>query len=152
MSIANTAITRRRNSTATLLVAASALTVAAIGVAAPANADDTYVVEAYSQDNGSHGWANNRGSYDEALSAAVNTCEHPPAGVGGQHCQVAAWAKNGCAAFAVFTPATSADHKWGPPQGTWGATIADANANASAKNGGGEVVIDRCSTGDEGWG
>jgi hypothetical protein len=145
---------RHRISTVTLLVAASAITAGALGAAAPAYADDTYVAEAFSQDNGSHGWANGRGSYDEAAAAAVNTCVHPPAGVGGKQCQVVAWARNACAAFAVFSPNGTADHKWGVANGTWGATISDANVKAAAANGGGEVVIDRCSTDSNppGWG
>jgi len=151
----NTARTRRhRVSTVALLVATSAITASALGAAAPAYADDTYVAEAFSQDNGSHGWANNRGSYEDAAAAAINTCVHPPAGVGGKQCQVVAWARDACAAFAVFSPDTTADHKWGVAHGTWGATISDASDKASAANGGGEVVIDRCSTDGNppGWG
>jgi hypothetical protein len=149
--------TAKRSRTATLgtLLAASAtIAVAALGAAAPANAADSYVAEAFSQDNGSHGWANDRGSYAEAATAAINTCIHPPAGIGGKQCQVVAWARDACAAFAVFSPNGTADHKWGVARGTWGSTIEDANVKAAAANGGGEVVIDRCSTSSNppGWG
>jgi hypothetical protein len=173
----STALTGRRRITsagAVLVAAAGAIVVGALGAAAPANAacdplnlspdginacilpsapppadaGGPYVAIAFSPDNGAHGWANNADTQQQAQDAALQNCRN----FGGKQCGVDAWSHNQCAAIAVMTPAVTANHQWGAHHGTWGATIADANANASAANGGGEVMVARCATGDDGWG
>ena len=114
----------------------------------PPDAGGKYVAIAFSPDNGAHGWANNLDTQEAAQGAALQNCRN----FGGKQCGIDAWSHNDCAAIAVMTPATTANHQWGAHHGTWGATIADANANASAANGGGEVMVARCATGDDGWG
>jgi hypothetical protein len=141
-------VAKRGRTRAAACAAIGALTVGALAAAAPAAADDTFVAIAYSADDGAHGWVNDRTSEPDAAKAAEIKCR----GFGGHQCVTAAVARDQCAAVAVMTPQTSPDHKWGQPHSGFGPDIETANAKASAANGGGEVIIARCSTGDAGWG
>ena len=146
-STPNTAAARRRRITAaTLLVAAGALAAGVLGPAAPANADagGQWVVIAYSPDNGIHGWANNRNTYQEALDAAMFNCR----GFGGTNCVLGAFSHNQCAA--VVADAQVGD--FGQWAGRAGLDISGAEVAAQRTNGGGDVVLSRCATGDEGNG
>ncbi len=127
-----------------------AITAGTLGQAVPANADDggPYVAIAFSPDDGAHGWANNAYNQQQAMDAAMQNCRD----FGGHKCGIDAWAHNDCAAVAVMTPAVTPDHQWGAHHGTYGATIAAAQDAAVNQNGGGEVIVARCATGDQGWG
>lgn len=107
-----------------------------------------YVAIAYSPDNGSHGWANNEPSYQQAVDAAVANC----ARFGGHQCQLAAWDNTGCAAMAVMAPATTPDGKWGHWEGRGAASLNEAQDAALNANGGGEILLSRCATGGDGQG
>ncbi len=124
-----------------LLVAAIAAAVGTLGPAGPANADQggPYVAIAYSPDNGSYGWANNAFTQDQAQDTALQNCRN----FGGQQCEIDAWAHNECAALAV---AGGAHYGW------YGATIAEAQDAALTRNGGGEVIVAHCASGNAGWG
>jgi hypothetical protein len=131
-----------------LLALVGLLTAGGLAVSAPASANDTFVAIAFSPDNGAHAWANNRSSEPDAAKAAEESCKQ----FGGHQCFTAAVAKDQCAAIAVNSPQTSADHKWGQPHSGFGPDVETANAKASASNGGGEVLIARCASGNAGWG
>jgi hypothetical protein len=107
-----------------------------------------FVAIAFSPDNGSHGWANNEPSYQQAVDAAVANCTH----FGGRQCQLAAWDNTGCAAIAVMAPATTPNGKWGQLSGRGAATLNEAQDAALNANGGGEILLSRCATGAEGQG
>ena len=78
----------------------------------PAHAADTYVAIYYSPADFNYGWANNAPTRADAERAANDQCvQH-----GGTDCQMAAWAKNGCAALAWDA--------YGSWNGGYGATIA----------------------------
>jgi Domain of unknown function (DUF4189) len=136
---------RRRITAATLLVAAGALAAGAFGPAAPANADagGQWVVIAYSPDNGIHGWANNRNTYQEALDAAMFNCR----GFGGGQCTLGAFSHNQCAAVAA-----DIGNDWSKWAGRAGADLQGAEGAAVYENGGGQIVLSRCATGDQGTG
>ena len=139
----NTAPARRI--TAATLLAAGAIAAGALGPAAPANADagGPYVVIAYSPDSGIHGWANNRNTFQEALDAAMFNCR----GFGGTHCQLGAWDHNQCAAVAA-----DIGNDWSKWAGRGGADLQGAEGAAVYQNGGGQIVLSRCATGDQGTG
>ena len=133
--------------TAAALLVAGAIAGSAVGAAAPANADSggPYVVIAYSPNNGARGWANNKDTLDEAFQAAMFNCR----GWGGTQCQMGAWAHDSCAA--VVSDGQEGDPgKWagrGGEADTQGAEVA-----AQGANGGGQVVVSRCATGNQGSG
>jgi Domain of unknown function (DUF4189) len=133
-----------------LVVAAIAAAVGTLGLAGPANADQggPYVAIAYSPDNGAYGWANNAFTQDQAQDTALQNCRN----FGGQQCEIDAWAHNECAALAVMTPQVTANNQWGAHYGWYGATIQEAQDAALHKNGGGEVIVAHCASGDAGWG
>jgi hypothetical protein len=145
----NTPHTRRRTAAAaaTMLVAAGAVVAGALDVAAPANADgDRYVALALSQEKGPDGWGNEFTSENGAQQRSLTEC----AKYGGTHCVMVIWAKNGCAAIAVGDHDAYGGYKnyWGMP----GATLADAEKAALDKNGGGHILLAKCSTGTDGIG
>jgi uncharacterized protein DUF4189 len=129
----NTTSRRRRIAAATLLAAAGAITAAGLGTAAPASAQvEQFVAIAYSPATGSWGWGNQYDSYNGATSRALSECQS----YGGTDCQVAAWAKDGCAALAVR------DNRW---YGWYGPNPVIAESLALLKNHGGHIVESRCS-------
>jgi Domain of unknown function (DUF4189) len=130
---------RRRIAAATLLVAAGA-TSAGMFLAAPANAADKYVAISFSPENGAYGWGNNYDSEDGARIRSLSECQN----YGGTHCVFIAWARNGCAALAVGdrNPYGGFDQYYG----WYGPSIASAEQQALAKNGGGTILISKCST------
>jgi hypothetical protein len=169
---------RRLSAAGTLLTVAAAIAVGALGPAATAHADTTtplpppgrpgapggppgggpgghlpngpgpYVAIAFSPDNGSHGWANNEPTYQQAVDAAVANCTR----FGGNQCQLAAWDDTGCAAIAVMAPATTPDGKWGHWEGRGAPSLNEAQDAALNANAGGEILLSRCATGGEGQG
>ena len=112
------------------------------------NGPGPYVAIAYSPNNGSHGWANNEPTYQQALDDAVANCTR----FGGTQCQLAAWDDTGCAAIAVMAPATTPDGKWGHWEGRGATTLNEAQDAALNANAGGEILLSRCATGGEGQG
>jgi Domain of unknown function (DUF4189) len=110
---------------AALLGAATALSPAAHAAA------DYFTVIAYSPITGYVGWANDATTLEEATHIAVGNCQQH-----GDGCQVAAWARNGCAALALGS------NRWG---GDWGLNADDAQANALAKVTSGRVVDLHCT-------
>jgi len=137
--------------TSATLLATGTITVGTVALAGSANADPgqggPYVAIAFSPDNGAHGWANNA-YQQQAIDTALQNCRN----FGGKHCGIDAWSHNECAAIAVMTPAVTPNHQWGAHHGTYGPTIAAAQDAALNQNGGGEVMVARCATGDSGWG
>ena len=124
----------RRIAAAALTVAAGAIAAGAIASASPAHADvDKFVAIAYSPATGSWGWGNNYDSYDGATTRALQECQS----YGGSDCQVAAWAKEGCAALAVD------DNRW---YGWYGPNRVVAESLAVLKNRGGHIVESQCAT------
>ncbi|MFZ0834614.1 MAG: DUF4189 domain-containing protein [Mycobacterium sp.] len=99
----------------------------------PAHAADTYVAIYYSAPEYAYGWANNAPTRADAEAAAHDKCVYN----GGTDCQMAAWARNGCAALA---------HNADTWHGGHGATIAEAEQDALALNNGGSIFIEKCST------
>ncbi len=110
---------------AALLGGATALSPAAQAAA------DYFTVIAYSPVTGYVGWANDATTLAEATQVAVGNCQQHGGG-----CQVAAWARNGCAALALGSS------RWG---GDWGLTASDAQANALAKVTSGRIVDVHCT-------
>lgn len=99
-----------------------------------------WVAIAYDPGNGAHGWANNKTTKYWAIDAARGSCFE----FGGKACVEAAWAtNNGCAALAVD------GDRW---SGSDGPNLAAAENAALAKNGGGHIVLSRCSEGGAGTG
>jgi Domain of unknown function (DUF4189) len=129
----------RRIAAATLLVVAGATTGATI-LAAPANADDKFVAISFSPENGAFGWGNNYDTQDGARIRSLTECQN----YGGTHCVFIAWARNACAALAVGE--RNAYGGYDQYYGWWGNTIADAEKAALDKNGGGTILISKCST------
>lgn len=133
----------RRTAAATLLVAVGAIAFSALGSAASANADvDKYVAIAYLPATGAHGWENNETALSWAKDSAEVNCLHYTDYRSGS-CVVAVWAKNGCAALAVD------GDRW---HGAYGPNLAAAENAALANNGGGHIVLSRCSEGGAGTG
>jgi hypothetical protein len=174
-----TALARRRPIAAaasTLLVAAGALAVAALGPAAPANAipncgntpcppptpvnttsapapGPQFVSIAYSPDSRRSGWANSTGRQVMADKGAMLKCQQS----GGRQCRIVITATNQCAALIGETP-NGGDPNPGPFQVAIGATPADAynaaQAEFEAMPGIGfneDVTVVRCADGT-GWG
>jgi hypothetical protein len=139
--------TRHRHAKAatTILAGAAAIAVGALGPAAPANADagNQYVVIAYSPVNGAHGWVNNVNSFDQAYHSAIGLCVK----FGGQECQLGAWDHGGCAAVIA-----DVGNDWSHWAGRGGADLQGAEGAAVYANGGGQVVLSRCATGNQGDG
>jgi hypothetical protein len=135
----------RRFAATTLLVAAGATTASMI-LAAPANAADKFVALSFSPENGSYGWGNNYDTQDGARIRSLSECQN----YGGTHCVFIAWAKNGCAALAVGDK--NAYGGYDQYYGWYGPTLPEAEQAALGKNGGGHILVSRCSTGGEGTG
>jgi Domain of unknown function (DUF4189) len=129
----------RRIAAATLLVAAGATTAGMI-LAAPANAADKYVAISFSPENGAYGWGNNYDTEDGARIRSLTECQN----YGGTHCVFIAWAQNGCAALAVGD--RNAYGGFDQYYGWYGPTLAAAEKAALEKNGGGTILISKCST------
>ncbi len=126
---------------------AGAIVVGALGPATPAHADagGPWVVIYYSPVNGIHGWANNRNTFQDADYAALANCQR----FGGDgNCVVGAFSHNQCAAVA----ADSQVGDWSKFAGSAGADLQGAEGAAVHANGGGQIVLSRCATGDEGTG
>ena len=70
---------------------------AAIVASAPVAAKDFYGAIAFSPATQKWGRAWNLASEADAKSRALNECKK----VGGTHCEIAVWVKNGCGAFAI---------------------------------------------------
>lgn len=122
-------------------------TLGVLGPAAPASADSgKYVAVAVSQEKGPYGWGNDYSTENGAQQRSLTEC----ANHGGTHCVMAAWSHNGCVALAVGDQDAYGGYKnyWGMN----GATLGEAERAALAKNGGGHVVVAKCSTGSEGIG
>jgi len=94
-------------------------------------AADYYTVIVYSPVTGYTGWANDATTMEEATHIALGNCQQH-----GNGCQVAAWAKNGCAALALGSG------QWG---GDWAVNANDAQAKALAKVTNGRVVELHCT-------
>lgn len=134
MTIAHQTRARHRQITlATMLTAAGALVISALGAAAPASADDTFVAISYSEESHVWGWGSDYPTLDGARIRSLSECQSH----GGNHCEFIAWAENSCAALAVD------GNKF---YGWYGATIADAKREALARNGGGRIAVSRCSS------
>lgn len=114
--------------------AAVATALCALAVSPPAGAAaDTYVAIAFSASDGIYGWANNASTRADAENAAMSYCNQ----YGGADCQIAVWAKNGCAALAVSA---------GSWHGGYASTAAAAEAGALKANGGGSIEVSKCSS------
>lgn len=116
-------------------LAVSALTAAFGGLSAvPAHADaDKFVAISYSAESHVFGWGNNYTDLDGARIRSLSECQ----GHGGNHCEFIAWSKNGCAALAV-----NGDNFYG----WYGPTAQDAEREALARNGGGHILVSKCSS------
>lgn len=145
-STTHTTPVRRRRITGATLLAASAIAVGALGAAAPANADSggPWVVIAYSPVNGIHGWANNRDTYKQAYDDALAYCISFG---GGSSCTLGAYSHNQCAAVAA-----DIGNDWAKWAGRAGADLQGAEGAAVYENGGGQIVLSRCATGNQGTG
>jgi hypothetical protein len=102
-------------------------------VAAPADAavGDAYIAITYSPITGYIGWATNAQSAQQAAEVALDKCYSQ-----GRGCELAAWARNGCAALALGSG------RWG---GGSGPDAATAQAQAAAKVVAGRIVEVQCT-------
>lgn len=112
-------------------VAAAAVAVAAL-TAAPADAAPTWAAIVYSPATGAQGWAYNADAKQHAIDIAMDYCFQ----YGGTDCQMAASADRGCLALA-----DSPTH-WA---GGLGPTLAAAEQDALAQNGGGVILVSGCA-------
>jgi hypothetical protein len=127
----------RRNTAATLLVAAGAAAFGGLIAAAPANAADAYVALSYSLESKIGGTAVAATS-DAARIASLQKCQDS----GGNHCVTYVIAQNGCAAIAIGTDPTL-HQEWSTATNS---LVEMARKQALSKNGGGVIGTSGCTT------
>jgi Domain of unknown function (DUF4189) len=145
---AATAKRRRLAAAGTLLTASATIAFAGLGLAAPANAADTYVAIAWSVDTGASGVANNQPTQDAANNAAMRMCRfsEPKNQAFGANCAIAVAGKDECVALATLAP--QPDGLKFPTAVGQGPTLDDAQQQAVGFDG--TLKVSRCSNGTGG--
>jgi len=124
-----------RKSTSLVIAATALLTGLATTIAAPASAAPKFSAVVYSPTTGAWGWSMLAGKQQQAVDVAMTYC----AGAGGTDCQMAAKsAAGGCVSLAR----TKDGLKW---HGGTGPSPAEAQGNAFAPLGGGDLLVSTCS-------
>lgn len=116
----------------TIAGAAVVATAAAAFTVAPADAAPTWAAIVYSPATGAQGWSYDAAAKQHAIDIAMGYCIQ----YGGTDCQMAASADRGCLALA-----DSPSH-WA---GGLGPTLAAAEQDALAQNGGGVILVSGCA-------
>ncbi|MDT5124429.1 MAG: hypothetical protein QOI28_2240 [Mycobacterium sp.] len=127
----------RRNTAATLLLAAGAAVLGGLVAAAPANAADAYVALSYSLESKIGGTAVGA-TPDAARLASLQNCQNN----GGNHCVYYVGAQNSCVAIAIGTDPTL-HQEWSTAINS---VVELARKQALSNNGGGVIGTSGCTT------